>query len=231
MATNTYTVPAGGDWFDPANWSAGVVPSPGSEPINGGVTSGAGATLAFTSQELEEQATEHPSVALNGQIVVNGGTLLFNSFGITGTSNIQIADAGTVNIQSVTDPNNPDIDVTFAPAGGTFNVRLFFSDSPTISGFGAGDTVQGWVDNAGTLQETYADNILTVRDLRGARMAQPRPSTLRQWCGSDIAVNSTPRQCACARRHAAEQRRPDTSSFRPTTHSASTACWSRPGSW
>ena len=260
---NTYTGQAAGDWFDPANWSAGVVPAPGdsvdifgsygpdatsgtvsgvsidvsgvagndgfnatpellaatlgtasapvsinvtadagaasnafltfetlngslnvadgqtlsisgatadsfqTETINGDVTVGAGATLSFTGYVLEREETEYPRVVFNGQVDVNGGTLLIASDQVTGTGDLRIADGGTVDFEQTITQYSPDVAITFAPSGGTVVLTYDFTLPGTISGFGTGDAIQGWVANVGTLQETYANNVLTLRDLRG----------------------------------------------------------------
>jgi hypothetical protein len=123
-----------------AGQGATIAPLPGgSVTVDGAITINPNAILSFKGY-TDPNYTTAP-VDLNGHLLVNGGSLFFDSGNVGGTGSIEVENGGTVTLQAYT-TLTVDSAITFDPSGGTLVVNQQGDDyAGTISGFGTGDTI------------------------------------------------------------------------------------------
>ncbi len=140
-----------------------ISPQQGDEvTINGDVTVDTGGTLLFEGNTFDGYPSNSPTT-LNGRVFDDGGEITFDTQGVTGTGQIEIANGGTVLISDAESGEPLNKGITFNSSGG----MLIFGYDPnytgTITGFGAGDTIAGFKeDELAPITSSFSDGVLTV---------------------------------------------------------------------
>jgi hypothetical protein len=65
-------------------------------------------------------------------------------------------DSALINFPGTSDPNDSTNDVYYYYSGGGYIVLTYFTGADAAYNFGEGETLNGWYDGGGTLQDTNA---------------------------------------------------------------------------